>query len=128
MPTVNLYEILQRPLTIAEVDDNFKIVQTAVDAQPATIAAAVSTAADKLATAADRIATATDKATAENAAVAATAAAISCGTLANMIQQTNRITTDITIPDGVNALMIGPFEVSPDVKVKGLGTSNWKGI
>lgn len=128
MPTVNLYEILHRPLTIEEVDANFKIVQTAVDSQPATIAAAASTAADKLATAADRVATASDRTTAENAAVAATAAAISCGTLANMIQQTNRITTNTTIPDGVNALMIGPFEVSPDVTVKGLGNANWKGI
>ena len=50
---VNLYETLQRPLTIAEVDANMQIVQTAVDNQAAAIAAAVATAGDRVAVAAD---------------------------------------------------------------------------
>lgn len=37
---VNLYETLQRPLTIAEVDANMQIVQDVVDLQPAVVAAA----------------------------------------------------------------------------------------
>lgn len=38
------------------------------------------------------------------------------------------IRSNITIPDGVNALTVGPFEVSPDVTVAGLGSATWTGI
>lgn len=74
MPTVNLYEILQRPLTIPEVDANMQIVQLAVDNQDAAIAAAVATAADRIQTGIDRSA-ATVSAT--EAALSAAAAAAS---------------------------------------------------
>lgn len=42
--------------------------------------------------------------------------------------QSNRIDSNFTIPDGQNALTIGPFEVGPDVTVTGLGNSTWRGL
>lgn len=49
-------------------------------------------------------------------------------TVSGMVRQTNRITAVVTIPDGVNAVMIGPFEVSPDTTVTGAGNSTWSGL
>ena len=45
-----------------------------------------------------------------------------------IVQQSNRIDSDITIPDGINAVMLGDFEVGPDVTVTGLGNSTWRGL
>lgn len=42
--------------------------------------------------------------------------------------QRNRIDADLQIPNGHNALMIGDFEVGPDVTVTGLGNSTFRGI
>ncbi|MGI9161216.1 MAG: hypothetical protein ACR2K1_15840, partial [Saprospiraceae bacterium] len=39
--------------------------------------------------------------------------------------QRNRIDTDMTIPDGYNAVMFGDFEVSPDATITCLGNSNF---
>lgn len=43
-------------------------------------------------------------------------------------RQRNRIDADMTIPDGENAVMVGPFEVGPDVVVTGLGNSTFRGL
>lgn len=47
---------------------------------------------------------------------------------ATTFTQSNRIDSSFTIPDGQNALTIGPFEVSPDVTVTGLGNATWRGL
>lgn len=44
------------------------------------------------------------------------------------LMQSNRIDENWTIPNGVNALTIGPFEVGPDVTITGLGNSTWRGL
>lgn len=44
------------------------------------------------------------------------------------VLQRNKITENVTIPDGYNALAIGTMEVSPDVTVTGEGNSTWVGI
>ena len=44
------------------------------------------------------------------------------------LMQKNRIDANWTIPNGVNAVTIGPFEVNPDVTVTGLGNSTWRGL
>jgi hypothetical protein len=54
-------------------------------------------------------------------------AAFAAFTTINMVQA-NRITTNLTIPNGVNAVMLGAFEVSPDVTVTGEGNSTWAGL
>lgn len=46
----------------------------------------------------------------------------------NTLMQSNRIDQNWTIPNGINALTIGPFEVSPDVTVDGQGNSTWRGL
>jgi len=43
-------------------------------------------------------------------------------------RQKNRIDANLTIPDGENAVMVGPFEVGPDVVVTGLGNSCFRGL
>ena len=43
-------------------------------------------------------------------------------------RQRNRIDANMTIPDGENAVMVGPFEVGPDVVVTGLGNSVFRGL
>ena len=43
-------------------------------------------------------------------------------------RQRNRIDANMTIPDGENAVMIGPFEVGPDVVVEGQGDSCFRGL
>ena len=45
-----------------------------------------------------------------------------------MLMQKNRIDANWTIPNGINAVTIGPFEVNPDVIVTGLGNSTWRGL
>lgn len=40
----------------------------------------------------------------------------------------NRIDKDITIPDGHNALLVGPVEIGPNVTITGLGNSTLRGI
>lgn len=60
------------------------------------------------------------------AAYAATAQAVSPDSPIRL--NTNRIATSFTIPDGQNALTVGPFEVGPDVTVTGLGNSTWRGL
>lgn len=60
------------------------------------------------------------------AAYAATAQAVSPDSPLRL--NTNRIATSFTIPDGQNALTVGPFEVGPDVTVTGLGNSTWRGL
>lgn len=60
------------------------------------------------------------------AAYAATAQAVSPDSPFRL--NTNRIATSFTIPDGQNALTVGPFEVGPDVTVTGLGNSTWRGL
>lgn len=89
MPTVNLYEILQRPLTIAEVDANMQIVQTVVNLQPEVVAAAIATAADKTSTGADRVQTGLDKTAASTskdiAVTKASEAASSAGSAAQLL-------------------------------------------
>lgn len=72
------------------------------------------------------------------AAVSATAAAASAEkaraivgippAYASLIMQPNRIDTDMTIPDGQNAVIFGDFEIGPDVTVTGLGNANFVGI
>lgn len=62
---MNLFEILQRPLTYEEIDNNFKVVAQVKDAQAATLSAAT--------TAQTSASTATQKAT--EAAASATSAA-----------------------------------------------------
>ena len=47
---------------------------------------------------------------------------------ASLIMQPNRIDTDMTIPDGQNAVIFGNFEVDPDVIVTGLGNSCFVGM
>lgn len=47
---------------------------------------------------------------------------------ASLIMQPNRIDTDMTIPDGQNAVIFGDFEVNPDVTVTGLGNSCFVGM
>lgn len=47
---------------------------------------------------------------------------------ATTFTQSNRIDSNFTIPDGQNALTIGPFEVGPDVTVTGLGNATWRGL
>ena len=42
--------------------------------------------------------------------------------------QPNRIDADMTIPDGFNAVMFGPFEVGPDVTVTGEGNACFRGL
>ena len=54
------------------------------------------------------------------AAASATAAAAAATTA---LYQRNRIDTDITIPDGYNAMRFGDFEISPDVTITLLGNS-----
>ena len=49
-------------------------------------------------------------------------------TFTGMVQQSNRIDFDITIQDGINAVMLGDFEVGLDVSVTGLGNSTWRGL
>ena len=44
------------------------------------------------------------------------------------LMQKNRIDANWTIPNGINAVTIGPFEVNPDVTVTGLGNSTWRGL
>jgi hypothetical protein len=46
----------------------------------------------------------------------------------SLITQPNKITSDMTIPDGNNAVIFGDFEVSPDVTVTGLGNANFVGL
>lgn len=60
------------------------------------------------------------------AAYAATAQAVSPDSPIRL--NTNRIATSFTIPDGQNALTVGPFEVGPEVTVTGLGNSTWRGL
>lgn len=60
------------------------------------------------------------------AAYAATAQAVSPDSPFRL--NTNRIATSFTIPDGQNALTVGPFEVGPEVTVTGLGNSTWRGL
>ena len=45
-----------------------------------------------------------------------------------LVTQPNRITVDMTIPDGQNAVIFGDFKVSPDVTVTGLGNANFVGL
>jgi hypothetical protein len=56
-----------------------------------------------------------------------------CGTGAlalfgGQVALVNRIDHDVTIPDGYNVVMIGPFEVGPDVTVKGEGNACFVGL
>ena len=44
------------------------------------------------------------------------------------LMQKNRIDANWTIPNGINAVTIGPFEVNPDVTITGLGNSTWRGL
>lgn len=44
------------------------------------------------------------------------------------VMQTNRIDEDMIIPDGMNGMTFGPFEVGPNVSVIGLGNSTWSGL
>lgn len=46
---------------------------------------------------------------------------------ATLLFQPNRIDKNVTIPDGYNALQIGPFSVADSVVVEGLGESTWSG-
>jgi hypothetical protein len=46
----------------------------------------------------------------------------------SLIMQPNRIDTDMTVPDGQNAVIFGNFEVDPDVIVTGLGNSCFVGM
>lgn len=142
---VYLYEILQRPLEIKEVDANMLMVQQAVDLHPAVVSAAAMVSANLVdiqnaaensviaaasaVTATNQAAIATQKATAA-AASAETARAIVGIPPAydSLIMQPNRINTDMTIPDGFNAVMFGDFEVSPDAIVTGLGNANFVGL
>lgn len=39
-----------------------------------------------------------------------------------------KITQNMVIPDGYNALSVGPLEVDPAVTVTGLGNSTWRGV
>jgi hypothetical protein len=45
-----------------------------------------------------------------------------------LITQPNQIPSDVTIPDGYNALMIGDFELSPDATITCLGNSTFLAI
>ena len=47
---------------------------------------------------------------------------------ASLIMQPNRIDSDMTIPDGQNAVIFGCFEVDPDATVTGLGNSCFVGV
>lgn len=44
------------------------------------------------------------------------------------LMQKNRIDANWTIPNGINAVTIGPFEVNPDVTIAGIGNSTWRGL
>ncbi|MEI7816180.1 MAG: hypothetical protein WCI45_03200, partial [Desulfuromonadales bacterium] len=59
---------------------------------------------------------------ATNAANSATAAAASAVVAAASLQP-NRIDTDMTIPDGYNAIRFGDFEIGADVTITLLGNS-----
>lgn len=142
MSQVILYETLQRPLEIEEVDENMRIVQTVADLQPAVIAAAdmvssniddIQNAADNAATAALSAGTATTQAgIATQKAVAAAASAETARAIVgippaynSLIMQPNRIDTDMTIPDGFNAVMFGDFEIGPNITITLLGNSQF---
>ncbi len=77
--------------------------------------------------------TAANTATIQAAAAAASAALAAAivgipPAFTALITQPNKITVDMTIPDGNNAVIVGDFEVSPDVTVTGLGNSNFVGL
>lgn len=61
-------------------------------------------------------------------ASSAAASAASALSSATTLTQKNRIDANFTIPNGSNAVTIGPFEVNPDVTVTGLGNSTWRGL
>jgi hypothetical protein len=42
--------------------------------------------------------------------------------------QSNRIDTDISVPDGYNGVWFGDVEVGPNVTVTGLGNSTLRGL
>ena len=84
-----------------------------------------SAAADSAASAA---ASAASSAASANEATTQAINASASAALAAMLIQSNRITANTTIPDGVNAVMLDDFEVSPDVTVTGIGNSTWKGL
>lgn len=65
-------------------------------------------------------------ASATNAANSAAIAVAATGTCTYI--QSNRIDADMTIPNGYNAITIGPFEVGPNVTVTGIGNSTWRGL
>lgn len=52
----------------------------------------------------------------------------STGNPPNLLMHPNRITSNVTIPDGYNAIISGKFEVSPDVTIEGQGNSTLTGI
>ena len=91
-------------------------------------ATAAAVSADKAAAANSATSAAGSASTATTKAGEANASALIAAAAAQTLMQKNRIDNDWSIPDGYNAITIGPFEVSPDVTVTGLGNSNWIGV
>lgn len=52
----------------------------------------------------------------------------STGNPPNILMHPNKITSNVTIPDGYNAVLVDPVEISPDVTITGLGNSTLRGI
>lgn len=75
------------------------------------------------------VATTTQKAAAAAASAALAQAIVGMPpAFTALITQPNKITVDMTIPDGQNAVIVGDFEVGPDVTVTGLGNANFVGL
>lgn len=48
--------------------------------------------------------------------------------LAGNVITSNKITQSFQIPDGYNAVMVGPVEIDPNVTITGLGNSTLRGL